>query len=675
MKPRRSRVRNPVVRILLIWMIETAALMLLSSIQAGMNIETAVSAMVAAAAIGLLNGLLWPLLSYIILPFAVLTLGLAALLMNATIILLISRLIEGFTIDSIGTAVLTALGLSVITTVVSSVLTIDDDGSWYRNVVKQRVRRIVRPEETDIPGIIFLEIDGLARPVLEKAMREGFAPNMKRWLDSGGYRLVEWETDLSSQTCASQAGILHGNNHNIPAFRWYDRRRRKVISSSNPGEIARVERELSDGNGLLANNGASRGNLLSGDATFVSVTASTLKDLSRLHLTDFYAYLISPYNFTRTLLLVVWDIILEKWQYWQARRKKIRPILDRQHRGGRYPFLRAFTTIIMRELNIYTLIGDMFSGVPVAYATFVGYDEVAHHSGVESYDALDILRKLDEQFARLERAARTTPRPYYLVVLSDHGQSGGETFKQRYGTDLQQLIQQYVADNRVQGIMQTREAVGHVNVLVSDALEHDVRSGRAIKRLAGSKVIGGEAHFGREEQVEELQEEAEILVLASGNLALVYGTRWARRATYEEIEQSFPGLLAGLASHEGIGWLMVKSEEHEAIVIGADGCCYLDSNRVEGANPLAGFGRNAVRHLRRYNTFPDAPDLCVNSFYDTETNEVAAFEEMIGCHGGLGGYQTRPFVLHPAGLKVEGQLVGAVAVYNQLKRWLAELHG
>jgi hypothetical protein len=260
-----------------------------------------------------------------------------------------------------------------------------------------------------------------------------------------------------------------------------------------------------------------------------------------------------------------------------------------------------------------------------------------------------------------------------MVVLSDHGQSAGETFKQRYGTDLQQLIQQYVADYRVQGIMQSRESVGHVNVLVSEAMEHDVRSGRAIKRLARSKVVDGGVQFGREEQLEDLDEEAEVLVLASGNLGLVYGTRWSRRATYEEIEDAFPGLLAGLASHEGIGWVMVRSEEHEAVVVGASGRYYLDGDRIEGDNPLAGFGRHAARHLRRYNAFPDAPDLYVNSFFDAETNEVAAFEEQIGCHGGLGGDQTRPFLLHPAVLKVDGQLVGAVAVYNQLKRWLAEL--
>jgi hypothetical protein len=97
---------------------------------------------------------------------------------------------------------------------------------------------------------------------------------------------------------------------------------------------------------------------------------------------------------------------------------------------------------------------------------------------------------------------------------------------------------------------------------------------------------------------------------------------------------------------------------------------------VEGEDPLVGFGPNAAEHLRRTDSFPDAPDVLVNSFFNAETNEVAAFEELIGSHGGLGGYQTQPFLLHPAELEIEdGELVGAAAVYRQFKLWLNQLHG
>ena len=364
MKPR-TRVRRPWVRILLIWAIESIALILMTLILSGLQIDTVGAAIIAAATIGLLNALLWPILSYIILPFAVITLGIGALILNGVIIWLAGQIVPGFHVATVGTAIWVAIGLTAINAIMSSLLTIDDDNSYYRNVVKRRAKRIAKPEETDIPGIIFLEIDGLSTPVLERAMKDGYAPIMKRWMDSGEYELTEWETDLSSQTSASQLGILHGTNENIPAFRWYDRKRKEIIASSNPDEVARLEKEHSDGNGLLCDDGASRGNLVSGDAPNVSVTASTMKDLSRLHMTDFYAYFVNPYNVTRTLLLMIWDIYLEKRQFRRARKNNVVPILDKHHRGGKYPLLRVFTTIIMRELNIYTLIGDMFSGGPI----------------------------------------------------------------------------------------------------------------------------------------------------------------------------------------------------------------------------------------------------------------------------------------------------------------------
>lgn len=673
-KPQIPLLRRPVIRILVIWSVESIGLVLLAWIMKSVTVTNFPVAVATTAVIGLLNALLWPLFGRIIVPFAVFTLGLGALVMNGIVIMLTSNLLEGFEVASLGSAILLAVLLTAVNTIASTLLTIDDEGSWYRNVVKRRIKRKSKPVETDVPGIFFLEIDGLAKPVLEKAMAAGYAPTIKRWLENGSHQLVGWETDLSSQTSASQAGILHGNNDNIPAFRWYDRQRKQIVASSNPDEVSALEKRHSDGNGLLADGGASRGNLLSGDAPIVSVTASTMKDLSRLHTGDFYAYFISPYNITRTVVLAVWDVILEKRQFRRARKNNVTPILDKHHRGGKYPLLRVFTTIVMREINIYTLIGDMYAGVPSAYATFVGYDEVAHHSGVESEDALDTLRKLDEQFARLESAAKGAPRPYKFVVLSDHGQSGGPTFLQRYGFGLEELVRQLAKTHFVQAVTETNESWGHVNVFLTDVVKNDEKAGKAVGRMVKKNMTNDEVVLGPDKhESAQLPSETDIVVLASGNLGLVYGTKRENRIVLEEMETYLPGLLDGLVAHEGIGWVMVKSVEHGPVAIGRNGRHYLASGKIEGSDPLAAFGPNAARHLLRYNEFTDAPDMYINSFYNAETNEVAAFEELIGCHGGMGGYQTRPFLLYPADLSLtEPDLVGAPAVYRQLKTWLRQ---
>ena len=241
-----------IIRTLVVWGFALVGLLLMAWILPGVRVDTLATAIVAVAAIALLNGLLWPLLSYVIMPFVVLTLGLVSLLMNALFILLASALVDGFQVDNLGWAILLALGLTAITTILSSLLTIDDDNAWYRNVVHRRARRRTKVEETDEPGFVFLEFDGLARPILERAIDKGLMPNLARWLETGSHQLVGWEPDMSSQTSASQAGILLGNNHNIPAFRWYDRAAKEIRTSGDPKFLAGLEKTLSSGNGLLA---------------------------------------------------------------------------------------------------------------------------------------------------------------------------------------------------------------------------------------------------------------------------------------------------------------------------------------------------------------------------------------------------------------------------------------
>ena len=141
-------------------------------------------------------------------------------------------------------------------------------------------------------------------------------------------------------------------------------------------------------------------------------------------------------------------------------------------------------------------------------------------------------------------------------------------------------------------------------------------------------------------------------MLASGNLGLVYLMDQPRRMTLEEIEQRHPRLVSTLAEHPHVGWLLVRSEEHGALAIGARGRHFLDVGRVEGEDPLAHFSPNASKHLLRTDGFSHVADIMVGSFYDPDLDEGCAFEELISFHGGLGGPQTEAFVLHPARLTV-----------------------
>ena len=184
-----------------------------------------------------------------------------------------------------------------------AILGVNRSDVYALRVIRRVAKRADDRVETDAPGIVFLEIDGLALPVLQRAMRDGNAPVLARWAAEGTHRLLEWETDLSSQTGASQAGILLGSNEDIPAFRWVEKETGRLIACSGPADCAEIERRLSTGKGLLANGGASRGNLLSGDADHTILTVSRI-EAEKGPNPGYRAFFANGYNVVRTLVLL-----------------------------------------------------------------------------------------------------------------------------------------------------------------------------------------------------------------------------------------------------------------------------------------------------------------------------------------------------------------------------------
>jgi uncharacterized membrane protein YvlD (DUF360 family) len=671
--PRLLRTLGYFARALVLVVIEGAALRLLSDVVPGIDIPSLGAGIVTAAAIALLNALLWPLLIRLALPLTVLSFGLGALALNALVVWAAIAAIDG-SAPTLAATLLTALGLAVVSMVVEPLLDFDGD-AYHLRVVRRRVRERRRANRTDVPGVIMFEIDGLGARVLEQAVAAGHVPNVARWLSRGSHRLVRWECDLSSQTAASQAGLLHGSNADMPAFRWYEKDGRRLLVSNHPGDAAEIERRHSDGSGLLAADGASRGNMFSGDAPRCSATMSAIRDRARSPASEFFAYFADPYGFLRTIALSLADILAER----RAARRQRRAGATHVDRGGLYPFVRAAITVVMRDLNVATLMADVVEGVPVAYSTFVGYDEVAHHSGIREPDAFAVLKRLDAQLARLERAARQAPRPYHLVVLSDHGQTQGEPFRQRHGETLEQVVRRHVREGAVQAPTPIDEAWGDLGAVLAEAREHPSVGGRMLRRATSERLEAGTVALGpnrealREHAELSADGEPETVVLASGCLGLVYFPRVEGRLSAEEIERRHPGLLASIAAHPGIGFAMVRSEHEGAVVLGAHGRRRLSDGEVEGIDPLLAFGPSALAHLRRHDGFENCPDILVNGAYDPERDEVQPFEEFMGSHGGLGGAQMHPFAVVPAAWSApERPIVGAEAMHAQLRRWLAQ---
>ena len=599
--------------------------------------------------ISIVNAVLWPLLTKIFMPFLVLTFGVGSLILNGLLLGLFAPL---FDIEIKGMAIILApLAMAIVTTIMSSVLTIEEDSSYYRSVYRDAKRKR-KGEVKNYPGLIIVEIDGLSYDVLKEAIDKGLMPKIKSMIDDGTHTLRKWETDLSSQTGASQAGILHGNNADITAFRWIEKQNNnQMMQCSGVSKVKTLEERISDGNGLLVDNGASRSNLFSGDTDNVIFTFSKILNLRKLYNRAWFSVFSNPSNFARIVLLFIAEMILEIISQIKHRVLNIRP---RIKRGIAYIIVRAVTNVFLREINTSTLVGDMLVGdIDVAYSTYLGYDEIAHHSGVRDEDSWFALKGMDKQIRRLVTATKYTPRDYQFVIQSDHGQTNGATFKQRYGESFEDFVKTLLPkDMKMFAKMSSNEDHYAESFIPLTKNNDDLIDEKEMKDMGDSEVI----------------------VLASGNLAMIYLTQWNYRLTYEEINEFLPNLIPGIINNKYIGFIVVNSSEHGDLAIGKNGTYYLDTDRIEGENPLEGFGKNIAGHIKRNVSFKYTPDILVNSFYDAEKDEVCAFEELVGSHGGAGGSQSEPFILYPSDWDIGmDEIIGAENIYKILKTSLKNL--
>ncbi|GGU85406.1 hypothetical protein GCM10010260_17680 [Streptomyces filipinensis] len=694
----------------------------------------AVTAACGAGAFGVLSAVVWPLLVRLLLLVPALVLGLLVFFLNGSLLLLALRINpSGHGEAAPETAVIVAAVMSAVASATGAALAVRDDETYRRRLHRLAARRRRSdPPCPTTPGLVFVQLDGVGHDVLRDAVRKGLMPTVARWLATGDgiqptggddrqtvdriqptgdasqtvdrvqptggepqttdriqmraaglpatgdgirstgdgiqptggrprptHRLTPWRTDWSSQTGASQLGILHGSTFDVPAFRWYEKDRGEVMVCNRPTSAAELQRRAmlhaGDG-GLLTVDGASRGNLFSGGAgeqALVLSIAARRRSRENRSRAGYFAYFSDPANAVRTALSFVAEVAREIGQSVRARLRRQRP---RVSRGGLYPLVRAFATVVERDVVVAAVMGDMLAGRTAVYADLVAYDEVAHHSGPCSRDAEKVLQRLDRSLALLQRVAEHAPRPYHLVVLSDHGQSPGETFRSRYGLTLGDLV---------------RAGCG-LHVPRRADRTHSGAEARAAVRAALRRPVeeGNERH--------RPVPGSEPIVLASGNLGLVSFPDVSHRMTKEEIDARHPALLTTLANHPGIGFLLVRGEEHDGVVLGAHGAEIPLARLDDEPGPLARFGPGAADAVRRTHSFPHTADIMVNSAFDPADGEVLAFEEQIGSHGGLGGAQSHPFLLSPLELSApadDGELSGAEHVHRVLRRWLDELNG
>jgi uncharacterized membrane protein YvlD (DUF360 family) len=655
---------------LVFWLLATSlAVVVCDWLVPGFHADFPWGPLLFAAVLGICGLVVQPLLIAGAVRFGWLGVAALALTGQSIVVLLAAWVLPSVTVDSVLAAFLFVIVLGVVTTVVGWLSTAGTNGALVGRLATQARRRPPSVPDPDTEGVVFVQLDGVPYPVLQMAVLAGTVPTMTRWVRAGTHQLHEWTPKLPATTPASQFGILHGVIDGIPAFRWYDRERDRVVVTNRPADARLVEAELGRGSGLLCDDGASISNLFSGDAAETALVMSRRSGGARTTQEATAKFVSSPGGLTRAVSRSLSELVRDRFQ---ARRAVHRDVQPRCHRSWTTALLRCVTNGVLRDVNTVLVAQHMLHGTHVIYVDYVDYDEIAHHAGVLRPESLEALEAVDGVLRQLEQVAAVAPRRYRFIVLSDHGQAQGTPFADRYGERLSDVVQRLAGSDVEDSSSADVEAWGRTGVLVDE-----LSTGRGLR----SRVLRPASESARRHQVVQhertLEQPTQPLrgtesstpdtfhVFGSGNLGLVYVRGERTRLTLQELEERFPRLVAGLAAHPGVGFVAVMDGALGPLAIGKDGAIALGSGVVVGVDPLKEFGSNAPDFVRRVLLRPEAPDVYVNSLLDRATGEVAAFEGLVGCHGGLGGWQDRAFVLVPKDLPYpDEQVVGADALHR-----------
>ncbi|HSK27066.1 MAG TPA: hypothetical protein VK894_09170, partial [Jiangellales bacterium] len=287
-----------------------AVLAITVAITPGVYVESSASLLLAVAAISLAAWVLTPLLVRVAGLFGWFGALLLALFANAAVIGLGMWVTPGFVVTSVGGAVLASWVYALVMTVLTWLVSVDAQDYLTVHATRMSMRG-GPPERSDVPGVLFVQLDGVPAPLLENEVRAGNLPTISRWIRSGSHTWREWTARVPSTTPVSQAGLLHGDTTGIPAFRWYDRELGRLVVANRPADAALIEARRSDGRGLLADDGVSVSNLFSGDAPVSLLSMSGLRERGQgLGPSRSYAaFFTHPAGFMRAVILTVGEMV------------------------------------------------------------------------------------------------------------------------------------------------------------------------------------------------------------------------------------------------------------------------------------------------------------------------------------------------------------------------------
>lgn len=495
---------------------------------------------------------------------------------------------------------------------------------WFsRSEWSLRLLRVPKVDADNRRGLVLIQIDGLARAQLEKAVRRGRMPFLRKLLKREGYHLHDVYSGIPSTTAAAQAELFYGVKGAIPAFAYRERDSGRYMKLILPECASRMETHLGDLGQGLCEGGSAYSNMYSGGAAESHFCASGLSPSALWKNASFLGIAtVILWNFASILRLIglllaevvvsVYDAVRGAMSRHEVRQELL------------FIFSRVFVSVGLRELIAVQASMDVTRGLPVVHCNFVGYDEQSHRRGPGSKFAHFSLLGIDNCIMRIWAAAhRSYRRDYDVWIYSDHGQESVIPYAKENGRSLEAAVSQ-VLGSQVTGVEALRRAprMNRSEHFPGSRAENYLlaRAGSAV--TAESPVVPGAA-----------------VVIAVGPFGHIYLP-----------QPPEPGQRTGLArrlvNEADIPMVLYPDGPEKAMVVTPEGQFELPRDAARVLGPLHSFPEECGRDLVATCHHPNSGDFVIAGWRPRGRPLTFVWEN--GAHGGPGYDETHAFGLFPA---------------------------
>jgi endonuclease/exonuclease/phosphatase family metal-dependent hydrolase len=476
--------------------------------------------------------------------------------------------------------------------------------------------------ETEEPGLILIQIDGLSRTQLEAAVRRGRMPFLARLMKRGHFTLENFYSGVPSTTPAVQGEIFYGVKTAVPAFQFLHRRSGKVMRMYEADSAAEIEKALQERCAEPLLEGAhAYSNIYRAGAVRTRYCSQDLAPdelLRRLHpFKSLLLILVYLPKILRMLGLMIVEFVL-------ALADAVKGLYEKEDFWMEIGFVpaRVVVCILVRELIRFRVLLDIERGTQVIHANFLGYDEQAHRRGPDSAFAHWTLLGIDGTIRDIYRAGHQSDhRDYELMIYSDHGQEHSEPYEKRYGRGLDVALAEVFAKGPLAGRSIWMKKMPE---LVGSTLD---RFRSLMGKPPASTTSGGEP-----------DPETQIIVTAMGPIGHLYFPQQPDAVAMENYARS-------LLQRAGIPMVLLKQQDRTVKAFNPRGEWLLPRDRAEVMGAEHPFLDEVTKDMLQLCFHEDAGDI-VFSGWDPRGKPLS-FPLENGAHCGPGTEETRGFLLVP----------------------------